>query len=166
MSQCIEYCKYKQSEHPCLCSQFITPTDSCQATPARMSYHENGVCCLVCSKFFKTGARGLSTHCQRSAHCRSVLAETHVVDLDVDDHNEEEKYCEEDSMVSKEQEDRFPSKLKEVEKFEDKNESGKEEEEEEAEEECEVESEEEEEEDIDAKDDEVAGRGHSPFRKC
>ena len=69
-------------------------------------------------------------------------------------------------MVSKEQEDRFPSKLKEVEKFEDKNESGKEEEEEEAEEECEVESEEEEEEDIDAKDDEVAGRGHSPFRKC
>ena len=107
-----------------------------------MSFHKKkGATCLVCSKYFKTGARGLSTHHRRTDYCRSVLAENDEADGDVDDYNGEEKYCEEDSMVIEEQEDRPPPDSEDVEEFDDKNES-EEEEEEEAEEEEETEEEE------------------------
>ena len=99
-----------------------------------MSFHEKkGATCLVCSKYFNSGARGLSTHYRRSAHCRSVLAENDLADGDVNDHNEEEKYCEEDPMVIEEQEDRSPSESEYVEELDDKNETEEEEEEEEEE---------------------------------
>ena len=126
-----------------------------------MSYHEKkGARCSVCSQYFESGARGLSTHHQRSDYCRSVLAENDEADGDVDDYNGEEKYCEEDDMVIEEQEDRSPSASEDVEEFNDKNESEEEEteeeeeagEEEDAYEEYEAESEEEEEDEIEAED--------------
>ena len=99
---------------------------------------------LLCGmlQVFDTEARGLLTHYQRSEYYRSVLAVIHAPDVDVDDHNIEEKYGEEDLTVVKEQEDRSSSEREDVEEFEDKNEF-----EEEEEEEYEEESEEEEEED-------------------
>jgi hypothetical protein len=137
-------------------SLFITPTDTCQATPTRISYHKKkGARCSVCSKYFKTG-----THHHRSDYCRSVLVENDEADGDVDYYNGEEKYCEEDPMVIEEQEDRSPSDSEDVEEFDDKNESEEEESEEEEEakeeedayEEYEAESEEEEEDEIEAED--------------
>ena len=105
---------------------------------------------LLCGmlQVFDTEARGLLTHYQRSEYYRSVLAVIHAPDVDVDDHNVEEKCGEEDLTFVEEQENRSPSKREDVEEFEDKNES------EEEEEEYEEESEEEEEED-DAQDEVV-----------
>ena len=73
-----------------------------------MSYQEKVVRCLVCSKAFVTGKRGLSTHYQRSDYCRTVLDES--------DESEEEEEAEE---AEEEHEEEEPEECEEEEEEDD-----------------------------------------------